>query len=201
MMRPITSYLITFSTLSGLSSANSVRYYYQPEGKCQKAFVGCEGLGPRMCCVAGDTPGFTASISHKPGDSIVGWYGTASNPCDLPVCTAQGSGNVCCNGGSFPRFSGGSFYNDRLPSGEQDLCNSTAQVNIFGFAPDVNQAQFLQISNASLPAGSDFDTLRLAFKKVTPGREQAWLQQNGAVMVMDTSYSQPMNLYRAPFRA
>jgi hypothetical protein len=69
-----------------------------------------------------------------------------------------------------------------------EKCTSTQDTNVFGVA--LGDGQYLQISLAEVKAKSTFDALYAIFQDVAPGDAKAWLEENGAVLVMDQPITQ-----------
>jgi hypothetical protein len=110
-----------------------------------------------------------------------------NNLCGLSACTAGGSGNLCCLADLF-EYTGGSFYTIRnkmsRASAEEQECTSSQAINVFGIT--IGNGQHLKIGQDEANARSaSFTELHEAFQKVAPADAEAWLLQNGAVVVSD----------------
>ena len=72
----------------------------------------------------------------------------------------------------------------RAPAEEQK-CTSSQEFNVFGVT--IGNGQHLKIGQDEAKARSaSFTELHEAFKKVAPADAEAWLLQNGAVVVSDS---------------
>jgi hypothetical protein len=107
--------------------------------------------------------------------------------CGLSACTAEGSRNFCCLL-DLAEYTSGSFYiipfKMSRASAEEQKCTSSQAIDVFGVT--IGDGQHLVIGHDEVKARSaSFTELHEAFKKVAPADAEAWLLQNGAVVVSD----------------
>lgn len=110
-----------------------------------------------------------------------------NNLCGLSACTAEGSRNLCCLP-DLAEYTSGSFYiipfKMSRASAEEQKCTSSQAIDVFGVT--IGDGQHLMIGHSEVKARSaSFTELHEAFKKVAPADAEAWLLQNGAVVISD----------------
>lgn len=187
-MRYTNPILLSFSSLLALVSGNAIRFY-SSQGSCSNGYSGCENLNANVCCVP-NSARYSVSISKAPLDVAVGWFEEDDLNCGQSVCTAGGSGTLCCAGQSIPRYTGGSFYTirNKMRRDTAEKCTSTQAANVFGIA--VGDGQYLQIGASEVKARTTFDALHATFQDLAPADAKAWLEENGAVLVKDNEITQ-----------
>ena len=110
-----------------------------------------------------------------------------TNLCGLSACTVGSSRNLCCLA-DLAEYISDSFYtiSNKMSraSAEEQKCTSSQAIDVFGIT--IGNGQHLEIGQEEAKARSaSFTELHEAFKKVAPADAEAWLLQNGAVVVSD----------------
>ena len=185
-MRSLGRLVFTFSSLAAITAGNRILFYNQE--RCDSEFRGCDKIGAATCCIS-SVGNRAVLISKAPLDVAIGWFENfnTDNYCGVNACSAGGEGNLCCLA-DLAEYTGASFYTIgskmSRASAEEQKCTSSQEVNVFGVT--IGDGQHLMIGqNEAKARSASFTELHEAFQKVAPADAEAWLLQNGAVVVSD----------------